>query len=114
MAAADPSLTLMTFTEKHLRTPPPVTVEVWQLKRYYVNNDDSPMDAVVEQAALSHLPALLPTPDGEKPAAGFIVLHRGGDGAAYLNSYSWVWGNVISCTNAAPGPAMSAWISLRR
>lgn len=93
----------MTFTEKFLRTPSPIEVDGWRLKRYYVNNDDTPIDAAIEEAALAHLPTLLPEAQGDTPPAGFIVLHRGSDGAAYLNSYAWVWDNVISCTNAAAG-----------
>ncbi len=80
----------MTFQEKHLQVPAPITVQGRRLKRYYVNNDDSPLETDVERAALEFLPGLLPAPDDETPAAGFIVLHRGGEGAAYLNTYSWV------------------------
>jgi hypothetical protein len=35
------------------------------------------------------------------PPAGFVVLHRGGDGAAYLNAYTWVWDNVLHMRGAA-------------
>lgn len=93
----------MTFTEKYVRTPSPITVSGRQLKRYYVNNDESAMDPAVERAALAYLPHLLPEAAAGTPAAGFMVLHRGGDGAAYLNAYSWVWDNVIHCVNAAAG-----------
>lgn len=96
----------MAFTEKHLRVPEPITVAGRRVKRYYVNNDAAPMDARIEHAALDQLPHLLPPPDEETPAAAFLVLHRGGDGSAYLNTYSWVWGNVLSCSNAAAGQPM--------
>jgi hypothetical protein len=93
----------MTFTEKHLTTPPPIVLEGRHLKRYHVAMDESGIDADVEAAALAYLPSLLPEVDDETPPAGFVVLHRGADGAAYLNAYSWVWGNVISCATAAAG-----------
>jgi hypothetical protein len=93
----------MPFQEKFLRTPPPVTVAGRRLKRYYVNNDELPIPPDIEAAALEMLPELLPDPDGDTPPAGFIVLHRGADGAAYLNAYSWVWDNVLHCANAAAG-----------
>lgn len=96
----------MAFSPKYLSVHAPITVADRIVKRYYVTNDDAPMDAAVEQAALAQLPQLLPDPDDETPAAAFLVLHRGGDGSAYLNTYSWVWGNVISCTNAAAGQPM--------
>jgi hypothetical protein len=34
------------------------------------------------------------------------VLHRGNDGAAYLNAYSSVWGNVLHMRGAAAAQPM--------
>jgi len=45
---------------------------------------------------------VLPEPDGT-PAATFNVVHRGGDGAAYLNAYSWVWDNVLHMQEGLTG-----------
>ena len=50
------------------------------------------------------LPDLVPEPDGTPPA-GFVVLHRGGNGAAYLNAYTWVWDNVLHMRGAAAAQA---------
>src|SRR5487761_139737 len=90
----------MTFTEKLLTTRPPVEVAGRQVKRYHVTGDPAGIDPAVEAAALAFLPKLLPEPDGTLPAS-FIVVHRGGDGAAYLNAYSWVWDNVLHMHGAA-------------
>jgi len=73
------------------------------IKRYHVNNDQSEIESEIEKAAYAIVPSLLSEPDSETPPASFVVLHRGGDGAAYVNTYSWVWGNVIHCANAAAG-----------
>jgi len=32
-----------------------------------------------------------------------VILHRGAGSAAYLNAYSWVWGNVNECRVAVAG-----------
>jgi hypothetical protein len=84
----------MAFTEKHLRVPPPIMVGDRHIKRYHVNIDRSPIPDDIERAAYAMVPSLLPQPDGTPPAS-FVVLHRGGDGAAYVNVYSWVWDNVV-------------------
>ena len=92
----------MAFQEKYLRVPPPITLAGRQIKRYHINNDASEIEPEIEKAAYDYLPNLLPEPD-ETPPAAFVVLHRGGDGGAYINAYSWVWDNVISCATAAAG-----------
>jgi hypothetical protein len=84
----------MPFVEKYLRVPPPITIAGRHVKRYHVNMDQSLIPDDIEQAAYAMVPALLPEADGTPPAS-FVVLHRGGDGAAYVNAYSWVWDNVV-------------------
>ena len=74
-----------------------------QLKRYHIATIDADIEDRVQRAAYAQLPALLPEPDGETPAASFVVLHRGAGPAAYLCAYSWVWGNVIEYRTAAAG-----------
>ena len=93
----------MPFHEKFLRTPAAIDAVGRHIKRYHVNNTDTEIDRAIQDAALAFLPQLLPEPDDETPPASFIVLHRGQGKAAYLNTYSWVWGNVIECHNAAAG-----------
>ena len=91
----------MEFEEKHLTVPEPVVVAGRTMKRYNVTTVPGPMSARVEEAALAMLPELLPEPDDDTVPTGFVVMHRGGDGAAYLNTYSWVWGNVLHAAHAA-------------
>ncbi|KOG20015.1 MULTISPECIES: hypothetical protein [Streptomyces] len=96
----------MAFAEKTLLTLPPVAIAGRHLKRYHVTSDPAGIEPEVERAAYALLPELLPEPDGT-PAAGFVVLHRGGDTGAYLNTYSWVWDNVLHFRGAAAGqPAL--------
>jgi hypothetical protein len=91
----------MTFTEKFLRTRPPVEVGGRSIKRYHVTPGPEAVEPDVEQAALAILPRLLPEPDGTPPAT-FVVIHRSrGDNAAYLNAYTWVWDNVLHLRAAA-------------
>jgi hypothetical protein len=90
----------MTFKEKLLTSRPPIEVADSWLKRYYVTTETALFTPVIEQAAVDILPKLMPEPDGTPPA-GFIVLHRGQDGAAYLNAYCWVWDNVLHMRGAA-------------
>ncbi|MEU4061703.1 hypothetical protein AB0F25_04585 [Streptomyces wedmorensis] len=92
----------MAFTEKTLLTLPPVAIAGRHLKRYHVFSGSAGIEPEVEKAAYAFLPELLPEPDGT-PAAGFVVLHRGGDSGAYLNAYSWVWDNVLHFAGAAAG-----------
>ena len=73
-------------------------------KRYYVTSAAAVITPEVEKAALELLPDLVPELDGTPPA-GFVVLHRGGDGAAYLNAYTWVWDNVLHMRGAAAAQA---------
>lgn len=92
--------------EKLLQVPSPIEVGGRRIKRYHVTGDPAGISPEVEQAAYAFLPQLLPPPDGT-PAGGFVVLHQGGDGAAYLNAYSWVWDNVLHFGGAAAGqPAL--------
>jgi hypothetical protein len=95
----------MAFTEKYLRVPPPIDMDGRHIKRYHVNMDQSPMPDEIEQAAYAVLPTLLPEPDGTPPAS-FVVLHRGSDGAAYMNAYSWVWDNVLHVSAAVAAQPM--------
>ncbi len=76
----------MAFKEKLLSSLPPVEAGGRRYKRYYVTTAAAVITPEVEKAALGVLPALLPETDGTPPA-GFIVLHRGGNGAAYLNAH---------------------------
>jgi hypothetical protein len=100
------TVAIMTFTEKSLRSRPAIRLAGRAVKRYHVFSDTAVIEPAIEQAAHRILPALLPEPDGT-PAATFIVLHRGSDGAAYLNAYSWVWDNVLHMRGAAAGqPAL--------
>lgn len=92
----------MAFTEKFLTTPGVVEIALRQLKRYHVDSSDDEIDVNIRQAAYGFLPVLLPEPDDETPPAGFTILHRNRQGA-FLNAYSWVWGNVIECRTAAAG-----------
>ena len=89
---------VMTFKEKLLSCPPPVAVGARRYKRYYVSSEAAVITPEVEKAALGLLPELLPEPDGTPPA-------RGGDGAAYLNAYTWVWDNVLHMRGAAAAQA---------
>jgi hypothetical protein len=90
----------MAFEEKLLASLPPIEQGGRRFKRYYVTRETAVITAEIEEAAFKQLPALLPDPDGTPPA-GFLVLHRGSDGAAYLNAYSWVWDNVLHMRGAA-------------
>lgn len=92
----------MAFAEKLLSVPPPITVRGYHVKRYHVTADPSGIDPEVEKAAYAALPGLLPEPDGTPPAA-FVVLHRGGDDGAYINTYTWVWDNALHYANAVAG-----------
>src|SRR5512146_1603811 len=90
----------MAFKEKLLSSQPPVEAGGRHYKRYYVTSAAAAIIPDVEKAALALLPDLVPEMDGTPPA-GFVVLHRGGDGAAYLNAYTWVWDNVLHMRGAA-------------
>ena len=92
----------MPFHEKHLSAPGVIEAGGRQVKRYHVSIAAGIEDSV-QQAARDFLPRLLPAPDDETPPASFVILHRGPGGAAYLNAYSWVWGNVIECRVAVAG-----------
>jgi hypothetical protein len=89
----------MTFQEKLLTSQPPVEVSGRRMKRYYVTSGTAPITADIERAAIELLPRLAPDADSTPPA-GFIVLHRGGDGATYLNAYTWVWDNALHMRGA--------------
>jgi hypothetical protein len=90
----------MAFKEKLLSSLPPIQAGGRHYKRYYVTSASAGITGAVEQAALGVLEELLPETDGTPPA-GFVVLHRGGDGAAYVNAYTWVWDNVLHMRGAA-------------
>ena len=95
----------MPFIEKYLRVPPPIAIGGRHIKRYHVNMDQSLIPDDIERAAYAMVPSLLPEPDGTPPAS-FVVLHRGGDGAAYVNAYSWVWDNVVHVAAAVAAQPM--------
>ena len=90
----------MAFTEKLLTSQPAFAAAGRRFKRYDVTSETARITPDIEQAAVRILPELVPAPDGTPPA-GFVVLHRGGDGAAYLNAYTWVWDNVLHMRGAA-------------
>ncbi|GAB3138894.1 hypothetical protein [Microbispora hainanensis] len=92
----------MAFMEKLLVVPPPIEVSGYHVKRYHVTADPAGIAPEVEKAAYAVLPELLPEPDGTPPAA-FVVLHRGGDDGAYLNTYTWTWDNALHCGIAVAG-----------
>ncbi|MEZ0089253.1 hypothetical protein [Streptacidiphilus sp. EB129] len=92
----------MSFAEKRLSVLDPIRIGERFVKRYHVTPFPGPIEAEIEEAAQAFLPGLLPQADGTPPAS-FAVLHRGGDGAAYLNVYSWYWDNALyyGCAAAA-------------
>jgi hypothetical protein len=92
----------MTYNEKYLRTAGTVTVGGRQVKRYHISIEPD-IEVGIQKAAYDFLPGLLPAPESETPPASFVIVHRGAGSAAYLNAYSWVWGNVIECKTAAAG-----------
>ena len=92
----------MTYDEKYLRTGGTVAVGGRQVKRYHISIEPD-IEVGVQKAAYDFLPGLLPEPEPDTPPASFIIVHRGAGNAAYLNAYSWVWGNVIECKTAAAG-----------
>jgi hypothetical protein len=92
----------MTFNEKYLRAHGTIAAGGREVKRYHVSIEPD-IEAGIQKAAAEFLPRLLPAPDEETPPASFVILHRGAGSAAYLNAYSWVWGNVIECRTAAAG-----------
>lgn len=92
----------MGFTEKYVRAPGVIDLAGRQLKRYHITTRGESIEAEVERSAYAFLPSLLPSPDEETPPAGFTVLHRNRQGA-FLDAYSWVWGNVVECRTAAAG-----------
>ncbi|MFF4879849.1 hypothetical protein [Micromonospora sp. NPDC000668] len=98
----------MAFRDKELRTPGPVMVNGRQFKRYHIDQPEQPIEPEVEKAAYDLLPALLADlADDGTPAAGWVVLHRGGDTGAYLLAYTWVWDNAVEIRTAAAGqPAL--------
>lgn len=96
----------MALEPKYLRALAPIEITGRRLKRYHVSNDETPIDASIEAAAIATLPSLVPAPDGSTPPAGWLILHQGRDGAAYLNTYCWVWDNVVEFHAAAAGQPM--------
>lgn len=92
----------MAFTERFISSKPVWNVAGRQLKRYHLNERDEEIETSIQDAAHAFVASLVPEPDGETPASGFCVLHRSSQGA-YLDTFSWVWGNVIECHSAAAG-----------
>ncbi len=97
-----PIVSAMGFAEKVLRSPGVLEVAGRQLKRYHVASVGQEIEQEVQEAAYAFVAKLLPAPDEETPPAGFTVLHRNSQGA-FLDAYSWVWGNVVECRVAAAG-----------
>ena len=95
----------MTFTEKHLLVPRPIELGGRHVKRYHVNVDTDPIALEIETAAYALVPAMFPEAD-HTPPASFVVLHRGADGASYVNVYSWVWDNVLHVAAAVAAQPM--------
>jgi hypothetical protein len=93
----------MSFEPKFIRSLPPVVVSDRHIKRYHVSNTQMPIAAAIESAAYAMVPRLLPEWDGETPRGSWLILHEGRDGAAYMNAYSWVWGNVVEVRAAVAG-----------
>ena len=95
----------MALAPKHISALPPVVVGGRHLKRYHVSMrapaDGGGIPPAVEAAAHAVLPTLLPAEDDGTPPGGWLILHEGADGAAYLNVYSWVWHNVVEVHAAA-------------
>jgi len=93
----------MSFQQKHLTAPGVIEIGDRQVKRYFVHGLDHPIEPEVVAAATAMLPRLLPRERDATPRAAFAVFHRGGDTAAYVNLYSWVWDNVLEYHTAAAG-----------
>ncbi|MFL6144325.1 MAG: hypothetical protein ACJ72N_20985 [Labedaea sp.] len=91
----------MTFSERFLRSLPPIALSGRHVKRYHINAADTEIEPAVQHAVQQLLPELLPKPDGIATAS-FTVLHRGRDGA-FLNTYNWVWDNVLEFRARAAG-----------
>jgi len=93
----------MALEPKYIRALAPIIVSDRHIKRYHVSNGKAPIALEIESAAYGMLPTLLPEWDGETPRGSWLILHEGRDGAAYINAYSWVWGNVVEvhCAVAA-------------
>ncbi|MGW3898777.1 hypothetical protein ACWD6L_26665 [Micromonospora profundi] len=113
----------MAFRDKDLTTPPPITVDGRQLKRYHIDQPERPIEPEVEEAAYDLLPTLLKdVPSDGTPGAGWVVLHRGADTGAYLLAYTWVWDNALEIRVAVAGqPALECpdldpahFVALRR
>jgi hypothetical protein len=92
----------MTYNEKYLRAAGTVAVGGRQVKRYHISIEPD-VEVGIQKAAYDFLPRLLPEPEPDTPPASFVIVHRGVGNAAYLNAYSWAWGNVIECKTAAAG-----------
>jgi hypothetical protein len=80
----------MTFKKKLLTIQPLIELAGRRLKRYHVTSEIAPVTADIEQAATEPLPKLTQDADATPPAR-FIVLYRGGDGAAH----AWARDNVL-------------------
>ena len=104
----------MSITEKFLRAPGPIEASGRMLKRYHITTVEAEIEPGIQKAAYDILPELVPQPDDETPAAGWLVLHTGASGA-YLCAYSWVWGNVVEMRSAVAGePYLGAPIPIPR
>src|SRR5262245_29691279 len=102
--SADPSYSrVMAFDDKDLHILEPVTIRGHSMKRYHIDQHAQPLTADVIDAAYKAIEPLMPAPDPGTPAAGWVVVHRGGGTGAYVLAYSWVWDNVIELHSAAAG-----------
>jgi hypothetical protein len=93
----------MAFTDKYIRASGVVEAAGRQMKCYHLSSAEGQIDEGIQRAAYAFLPSLLPEPDGETPAAGWAILHKGDGAPAYVIAYSWIWVNVIECRAAIAG-----------
>jgi hypothetical protein len=90
------------FDEKFISAPGVLECAGRRVKRYHVTGQGEPIETEIEAAAFTFLVSMLPEVDDETPPAAFAILHRNGQGA-FLDSFSWVWGNVIESRTAVAG-----------
>jgi hypothetical protein len=90
------------FAEKLMTGAGTVTVAGRHLKRYELRGPGLEIEDDVKKAADAFVARLLPGTEDDTPPAGFTVLHRNSQGA-FLDAFSWVWGDVVEARTAAAG-----------
>lgn len=101
MSAELTSVCHMTFHDKYLQPLPAFELGGRHIKPYHITIAAGAVLAPeVVEAAYAMTARLLSPPDGEMPAASWIVL-REGRGPMYLCVYDWVWGNTVQVRTAA-------------